>query len=158
MNRLICLITLAGLLSGCGIVKTKKLIQLTDVSSNWETLTKKEQQLLIIRDSTREDMVVEIIPIGNFSYSLKDGFKGSGSAIKITGRKGSNMEVLENTNSNAIYQQAEKKNVIKTTTDKVVKHGGLKFRAVLYGLLALVVCVPLLWIWLKNYRRSRFLE
>lgn len=158
MNKFIFMIVLVGLTSGCGIFKTKKLTRATDLSSSWEASTKKEQQLLIIRDSVHEDQVVEITPIGNFSYSIHEGFRGSGSAIKITGRKGSDSELVKKTSSNAIYQQAKKKKAIKITTDKVVEHSGLKLGTALYGILAISVLIPLVWIWLKNWRRSRPFE
>ncbi len=158
MSRLIYLIVLAYLLSSCSLFKTKKSLQSTDVSNRRETEIKSEQRLLVIRDSLAEDFIVEIVPIGNFIYSLNDGFKGSGSAIKITGRKNSNIEVLAHSNKSSIHHESEKKRATQAVTDTVVKRDGLKLKSGFYYAIAFLLIGFLVFFWRKNYLRSSDLE
>ena len=149
MSRLVYLIGLVCLLFSCGLFKTKKSIRLTNVSSNRETDIRNEQRLLVIRDSTLEDLMVEIVPIGNFSYSLNEGFRGSGSSIKMIGRKNGIKEILEETNLGNVHQQLEKKTATKTTTDTVVKRDGLKLGIGFSFLLMCLILLGILWLWWK---------
>jgi hypothetical protein len=158
MNRLVYLLALMCLLSRCGIFKTKKSIQLTDVLNKQETDIRNEQRLLLINDSLGEDLVVEIVPIGIFSYSLTEGFKGSGSAIKITDRKNGTIKMLEKTNFANINQQSEKKTATKTMTDTMVKRNGFKLGIGFYCILGCLALGFLLWFWWKWYAPTRHLK
>lgn len=152
MSRFVYLIAIVCLFSSCSLFKTKKSYQATDVLNKQDFDIRNEQQLLVIRDSLQEDFVVEIVPLGIFSYSLNKGFRGSGSSIKMIGRKNGTMDVLEKINLANVHQQLEKRTATKNTTNTVIKRKDFRFSIGFYLLLLCAILATLIWLW-KKYRK-----
>lgn len=155
MNRLMYALIIACLFTACSIFKrqfknkSERSSVATILSGHEEKNNIQENKLLVIRDSLQEDLIVEIIPDGIFSYSIKEGFKGTGLSIKMKGKRNGRLEILKKDELATNAQQLDYKAIQERETEIVDKRGRFKldinFSYVLTGLIG----IGLLWLWWK---------
>lgn len=130
----------------CGILKTKNIKKLTESiakenklnSHNTTAAGKQARGILIITDSSKHQYHTEIVPVGEFTYSNKNGFKGYASSLKMSGELINQKKLQDSIQvmtrllteaENFIYQKEN----IKKSTDKFKKNTQQR---------------PIVWVWL----------
>lgn len=159
MNRGICLVAIVCMLSGCGLFKRQLESEQKRSSSSAELLSSKEKNIskerhvFTIRDSTQEDLVVEIVPNGPFSYSFGNGFKGTATTIKLRGKRTGSAQILGRTDLANTQQQVRQSTSQKKETESLSKSRLFKFDMRFFLLLISVILIGLLWVWWRCKRK-----
>ena len=161
MNKLIYMLVIAGLLTSCNILKRqfKNKIEHSAVATlltdHEQKNSLQEHKLLVIRDSLKEDFIVEIIPDGIFSYSINDGFKGAGLAIKMKGSRSAALQVMKKNESVSSSQYSEQTAAREQKKETADEREGFRLGINIYYLLFGLIGIGLLWLWWKYRTKGK---
>ncbi len=155
MNRFALLVAL-GMLIGCAVPKWN-----SDFNNNRsqsalslsETLVREQSSgnhLSILRDSVNEELMVEIIPTGFFTYSADSGFRGSAVAIRMKKNLKEGAEQITKDETQHATSFSEQSLADQHKEETLSKHENLKFSMGFYGyLLILIICIAF-WFWWRR--------
>lgn len=147
MNRLIMLCFALLLLTSCSLLRRKNSAVVAEQAERQEKSVAKGKQVVFIRDSTEDNFIVEIIPNGTFNYSLKDGFIGKGSSVKMKGKGSRVVDILAKTKLENTHQLAEQNTVKNRKTETV----GRNVPTYLIWLIPIII----FGLWLRHKVRRR---
>lgn len=145
------LLFLSLLLTSCSVFKSGNLLK--NDSSSWSSsvgtsvnnsrLRSGIHQTHVQSDSSEEQLIAEIIPRGEFSYSPASGFKGSAASIIIRGDNKKETLVKDSTSlyfstdsSSARFNRRQQRSSVKSKSKKIKKRS---FNLLLPGFIALGV-------------------